>query len=220
MNVRLANPWRVSLPKGTVLRASDKNMLLKSAWRLHTCKCDFSHLISVEASCLLVVGPSPFVEKPSRGWPIVHSFHKWNFFHGAKIGGSGTLDYPLRAEKKFEFFFFQLTHQWTKSHMERMYDWEPPKEPPCQRRWSYDQRTQSFYWNKAFSPLHGKKKPRQWVALKFSFFFFLADTFWKKQLQARSPLAFLRISKRKTAKKEKKEKEKEKKGGGLVFEPH
>ena len=33
-NVRLATPWRVSLPKGMVLRASDKKMLLKSAWRL------------------------------------------------------------------------------------------------------------------------------------------------------------------------------------------
>ena len=27
------------------------------------------------------------------------------FLYGAQIGGSGTLDYPLRAEKKFEFFF-------------------------------------------------------------------------------------------------------------------
>ena len=34
----------------------------------------------------------------------MHSLHMQIFLCGAKIGGSKTLDYPLRAEKNFEFF--------------------------------------------------------------------------------------------------------------------
>ena len=74
-----------------------------------TCVAAF-RLISVASFCLMVRGPSPSVEKLSRGLPNVHSLPMWNFLYGAKIGGSGTLDYPLRAEKKFEFFFL-LMHQ-------------------------------------------------------------------------------------------------------------
>ena len=154
----------------------------------------------------MVRGPSPSVEKLSRGLPNVHSLPMWNFLYGAKIGGSGTLDYPLRAEKKFEFFFL-LMHQWTKSHMERMYDWEPPKEPPCQRGWSYHQQTQSFYWNKAF-PLHGKKTK---AMNGFSFFLFL-DRYLEKTAAGSLSPRFLTHFEAENC--EKKEKGKGKKKGG------
>ena len=48
--------------------------------------------ISVASFCLMVRGPSPLVEKLSRGLPNVHSVHMWNF----------SLVYEL--EEKLEIF--------------------------------------------------------------------------------------------------------------------
>ena len=117
--------------------------------------------ISVASFCLMVRGPSPSVEKLSRGLPNVHSLPMLNLLYGAKIGGSGTLDYPLRAEKNFEFFSSSCTSE--RNHMRSECTVGNPLETFSAKgdgRTTNRRKASTEIW--LFFPCMCEKKPRQW----------------------------------------------------------
>ena len=175
--------------------------------------------ISVASFCLMVRGLSPSVEKLSRGLPNVHSLPMWNFLYGAKIGGSGTLDYPLRAEKNFSSFFSSSCTS-ERNHMRSECTVGNPLENFSAKGDGHTtNRRKASTENMAFFfPCMCEKKTKAMNGLKILFFFlffFLTDTLKRNSCSLVLPSLFYAFPSKKLRKKRKRKKRR-----GLVFEPH